>query len=268
MSDESVEYLLATQYSGPQKLAARVRLHEKWSVNQGGWHRWVFDHLYSNEPRKVLELGCGSGTLWRANAARIPPDWEITLTDFSAGMVEGAKRNLEGVNAKFEWDVVDIQQIPFADRDFDLVIANHMLYHVPDRPTAFREIARVLKRKGIYVTSTNGAAHMAELEQLLARVVDAYKRDDTASKFGLENGEEQLRAHFSSVTLLRYDDSLQVPESEDILSYVMSTPASTLIDESRFALLKSMIEKEIESRGSFHITKSTGLFKCVLDRTY
>lgn len=41
---------------------------------------------------------------------------------------------------------IDLQNIPFQDETFHILICNHMLEHVDDVSTALREIRRVLKR--------------------------------------------------------------------------------------------------------------------------
>jgi len=42
----------------------------------------------------ILELGCGTGLLWQINSQHIPASWDITLSDYSPGMVEEAAKNL------------------------------------------------------------------------------------------------------------------------------------------------------------------------------
>ena len=55
-----------------------------------------------------------------------------------------------------EFAVMDAQAIEAEDSSFDLVIANHILYHVPDRRKALSEIHRVLKIGGRAVMTANG----------------------------------------------------------------------------------------------------------------
>ena len=94
---------------------------------------------------RILELGCGSGLLWKSSIDRIPAGWKITLSDLSPGMLDAAWRNLVVTGRTFQFKEIDAQSIPFEDETFDAVIANHMLYHVPDRGKALAEIKRVLK---------------------------------------------------------------------------------------------------------------------------
>lgn len=43
---------------------------------------------------KVLEIGCGDGTLWKENKDKLPENIEITLSDTSEGMLRDARRNV------------------------------------------------------------------------------------------------------------------------------------------------------------------------------
>ena len=129
----------------------------------------MFDQFQLPPNARILELGCGSGALWLRNLERIPAGWDITLSDFSAGMVEDARRKLEGSTHPFTFQQMDAQSIPLPDASVDAVIANHMLYHVPDRNKAFSEVRRVLKPTGTFYAATNGLHHLREISQLQQR---------------------------------------------------------------------------------------------------
>lgn len=161
------KYLLTDQYQNASNLNARQQLHDRFSTNKHGWHRWVFDQFNLSPKSCILELGCGPGTLWLQNVHRIPEGWDITLSDFSLGMLQNAQRNLRPSHRHFKFVVVDAQSIPLEDESFDAVIANHILYHVPDRNKAFSEIRRILKPGRRFYASTNGRDHLRELRELV-----------------------------------------------------------------------------------------------------
>ena len=133
------QYLKTDQYKDSSNLDARVAIHQRFSTNSYGWFNWVFDAL-SKLPAdaKILELGCGPGYLWKENISRIPAGWRITLSDLSSGMLDAAWRNLVVTGRAFKFEEIDAQSIPYPDETFDAVIANHMLYHVPDRRKALK----------------------------------------------------------------------------------------------------------------------------------
>src|SRR5262249_52405517 len=93
-------YLRMHQYGDASNLNARIALHTRFSTNRYGWHRWVYDHLLDalGPEACILEVGCGPADLWRRNEARIPPNWRITLSDYSPGMIAEARRSLQQSN--------------------------------------------------------------------------------------------------------------------------------------------------------------------------
>ena len=253
-------YLLGRQYRDSTNLEARMDLHERFSSNRHGWPRWVFDQLKLETGRRVLELGSGTAALWQANRERIPVDSTITLSDLSPGMQRAAREQLGPLANRFQWAIIDAQAIPYDAQSFDVVIANHMLYHVPNRDLAIGEIRRVLRDDGVLYAATNGEAHMHELDELLVASAPEACSDDTAEKFSLENGEAQLRRHFPQVVVSRYPDSLEVTTPEPLLRYLMSTSARELLNEQRLSQMRTSIEAEIAARGAFHVTKAAGIF--------
>jgi ubiquinone/menaquinone biosynthesis C-methylase UbiE len=251
---------LEKQYKDSSNLDARIQLHRRFSINPYSWHPWVFDHFDQPPHCRILELGCGPGYLWQENLGRIPPSWRITLSDFSAGMLERARLNLEGY-PHFKFKVIDVQSIPYADDYFDAIIANHMLYHVPAYPTVLDEIRRVLKPSGRFYASTVGDRHLVEIRDLLVKFDPALASwGRVADSFTLENGMEQLSQWFNVVTLYRYEDALEVTEVAPLVDYILSGWAQLII-KGRQAAFREFVARAIESRGGvFHITKDSGLF--------
>ena len=85
-------YLLNNQYRDAANLNARINLHTRFTTNPYDWFRFIFDHFTLPDNATLVELGCGPGMLWVRNLERIPPCWDITLSDFSPGMLEEAQK--------------------------------------------------------------------------------------------------------------------------------------------------------------------------------
>lgn len=253
-------FLLHDQYRDSANLEARVRLHRLFSTNPYGWNRWCFDQLDLPDGARVLEIGCGPGHLWRENLDRLPTTWQVTLSDLSAGMLDRARANLNG--CPFDFRLIDAQSIPFEDDSFDAVIANHMLYHVPDLSTALAEIRRVLKPAGAAYLATNGDAHLRELHALLARFDGRGVFDWNAqalARFSLDGGGEMIGRVFSRCEVRRYLDNLIVTAAAPLIEYILSL-ASRSDAQARRAELTAFIATELQTRGSIFITKDSGLF--------
>jgi len=253
------DYLRGEQYKNAGNLSARAYIHTHYSTNKYGWMKWMFEQIDLPAEARLLELGCGPGWLWADNAARIPAGWNITLSDFSAGMVEEAERNLAKADHKFTFKVIDIQHIPFEDETFDGVIANHMLYHVPDRALAIREVHRILKPGGTFFAATNGHNHLNELHDLVDRFLETPMDYKLSRAFELENGAAQLGQVFPQVKMRRYEDSLVVTDVEPLVQYILSTTNKAEFSD-RSDHLRVMLTQEIAQHGAIRIRKDAGVF--------
>ena len=111
------------QYADSGKLNTRISIHDKYSVNKQGFGNWIFSNYRIEPGMKVLELGCGTGDMWKGHGDVAERCAELVLSDFSEGMIETTKRNL-GALPNTEYRVIDIQDIPYADGEFDIVIAS------------------------------------------------------------------------------------------------------------------------------------------------
>ncbi|WDZ55258.1 MerR family transcriptional regulator [Paenibacillus polymyxa] len=251
------------QYRTANRLQTRIHLYDKYSTNPQGWHRWIFEQLEVQPEAHILELGCGDGTFWLRNAERIPSNWRITLTDMSSGMVEEARCRLGNNHSQFKFLSVDAQQIPFHDEQFDMVIANNMLYHVLDIPRAIREMHRVLKQGGIVCTSTMSLQHLQEVEHLgVSFDPDLHVLDDAIKRFHLGNGGDLLSSCFSDLRLLRYDDRLLIDEAEPLIEYMISTPmnARERLVGAAIDKFRAHINRLLQQNGVLEMTKENGIF--------
>lgn len=254
-------YLKEQQYKTSKNLDARIALHTRFGTNPYGWFNWVWDHLDLKPGMRVLEAGCGPGKLWQENSSRLPRDVQVALSDLSAGMVGQAQLAL-GDDERFSFLCVDAQDLPLPDHSFDLIVANHMLYHVPDIRRALGEFARILRPGGRLCAATNGAGHMRRLHELVAEVNPEISIPlDVIRPFRLENGPEITRQVFPKVELHRYPDDLIVTEMEPLRDYILSmadfySPGEGLDVE----MLESHLSRRLEeSEGKLVISKSQGI---------
>jgi ubiquinone/menaquinone biosynthesis C-methylase UbiE len=255
------EALREKQYKTPQNLEARIALHAGFSVNRKGWMPWLFEQIEAPAGSRILELGCGPAFMWRENLTRVPESWRLLLSDFSPGMLDAAREVFEGSGLDVRFELIDAGEIPHDDASFDLVLANHMLYHVPDLPRTLAEIRRVLAPSGRVFASTLARDNMTELWDLVREVASRpeFMRDADWVKFSLDNGREQLDPFFVDLELRRYEDALRITEVEPVVDYVRSSPAEPLL-ESELAELARRVGVEISKHGAFYVGKDAGVF--------
>ena len=204
------------QYKESDNLNTRISIHEKYSTNKLGLQNWYFTKYIIKDGMKILELGCGTAAMWINRKDVISRCGKLILSDFSEGMLKTAKENI-GDYDNVEYKTIDIQNIPFEDENFDMVIANFMLYHVPDIDRAVSEVSRVLKKGGHFYAGTNGKRGVMPCISEMLELENKYE-----SSFTLENGGDKIKPYFESVIIERYEDSLRVTDMDDLLDYIFS----------------------------------------------
>ncbi|MHA1983784.1 MAG: class I SAM-dependent methyltransferase [Candidatus Hodarchaeales archaeon] len=258
-------YLLNQQYKSSENLNYRIQLHKKYSTNKYGFLTWIFDQFDFHSNFSILEIGCGTGELWLQNLGRFGFLKKIILSDISLGMIRVCKTALSHHHQPFEFSVVDAQCLPYFNNEFDAVIANHMLYHVPDLQNTIDEIVRVLKPTGTFYATTNGKKHLQELKQLMEGYSKKYKyKDFTPLNFTLENAKQILNPLYKTCVVRRYEDSLLVTNAEDLLDYQLSRfyneeDLSTVEGKKR---LLEYFKGKIERKNGIKIGKDSGIVIC------
>ena len=244
------------QYGKADGLNTRISIHEKYSTNKMGISNWNFTVYKIEKGMKVLELGCGTGSMWIEHRDVIEKCSELVLSDFSEVMLENTRNNL-GAAPNITYKVIDIQDIPYEDNYFDVVIANYMLYHVPDINKALSEVSRVLKKGGHFYAGTVGEKGIMETIGEWLGLGKIY-----VNTFSLDNGGEMLDKHFSEVKIERYKDSLEVTNLDDLMDYIYSgitfKNACTLSKEE----VRRVLEEHVEG-GILRLPKDPGMFVSV-----
>lgn len=271
-ADRDPVRLSAGQYRTDANLKARASLHERFGQGPP-WHPWVFAKLPHRADLDVLELGCGPGQFWQVNVDQVPPGWNLTLTDISPGMLKVARSTLQaaGLNAHtLQLDASELARDErFQEGAFDVVLANHMLYHVPDLDTALRGIRRVLRPGGKLLAATNGRRHLHELRDLADQELPVSYLRAARLAFDLEGGAALLRRTFRSVHVHRKEDVMHVTDESAIVAYVASMAGvagedpTTLPTDLASALeaIGKRVGAAIRERGSFPVQRIAGLFE-------
>lgn len=275
-------------YADPGKLGARVYLHARFNTNLVPISAWELDLVDLSGVRCALDAGCGIGVFLLPLARHLAPHGgRVVGLDLAEGTLGQARARAEAEGLPVECVIGDVEALPFADASFDLVLANYMLYHVPNLDRAIGELRRVLRPGGTMLAATNGEGSLREMWQMLGQALArmgaptsalAQWRQRTSESrglsFRLENGVEWLGRHFADVRLERYPGELRVSEVEPLVAYLASlwtldqitqvlAPSAHEQAALRARLLDSfreVVAERIAAEGVVHIHQDTGAF--------
>jgi ubiquinone/menaquinone biosynthesis C-methylase UbiE len=266
MQNVTSPQVIKNQYGTDRNLDVRIRVKKLFSTGKQGWGTFLLENFCLKPDIRILELGCGNGIFWKAIANKLPPGIKLTLSDFSEGMLESAKSNTNGLNFVENYAIIDAQHLPHDDNTFDVVIANYMLYHVPNIEKALSEISRVLKPNGSFFAATFGKDNLKEVTDIF------YKYDnkidlvlnEMVAVFGLENGAEALDKYFNSVKLRRFENNLHITEFDSFLDYFLSYRGmgniSEIISDKNIKHFSNYLNAVFSTNGYANITQEEGLF--------
>ncbi len=267
MSSSSDPKSVRAQYASDKFLRIRQQTHEQYTVPKVDFPEWALTRFPWRGDEHVLDLGSGMGTYYPHVKAR-GSDITYYAVDQSPGM-------LRLHPAAGDLALGDAQALPFADGTFDMVMANHMLYHVPDIDRAILEIQRVLKPDGVLVAATNSIQSMPEFSALFRRgllllstpgQVYSQQPPPVQESFALENGTRILSRHFYAV--VRYDlpSTLVFPSIEPVMAYLESTRSirepqlpDTIQWDELMLIIRDQINRVLNHFGELVITKVTGV---------
>ncbi len=119
---------------------------------------------FSIEPKRILDLGSGTGQS-ASSLARKYPKADIIQLDLAKQMLAQAKKRQKIFSKKQKFICADAQAIPLVDLSVDLVFSNLAIQWVSDQPSLYDEIKRVLRGHGLFVFSSLGPETLNELRQ-------------------------------------------------------------------------------------------------------
>jgi SAM-dependent methyltransferase len=252
---------LAYQYGDSERFRIRTETHRLYSEHPERFLDWTLDHVDARAGMRLLDAGCGPGNY---HPRLIRDGVSIVASDMSPGMVrEAAARPIATV-------VADAQRLPFAPASFDRVMANHMLYHVPDIPAALAEFRRVLRPGGRAVFATNAVGNnrrMFELHHAAARECGFTVSAGVTSRFSLDS-LAMVHEVFPSARVEVLRNAFIFPEAEPILRYYASFMVDMidrpLPDDAHrprlMAAMRGRVEELIAREGPLRIPKDAGCF--------
>nr|WP_199331119.1 class I SAM-dependent methyltransferase [Calothrix sp. FACHB-1219] len=118
---------------------------------------------------KILDVGTGPGQI-PVLICQMQPQWQVTAIDLAATMLEIAAQHVEkaGLQAQINLELVDAKKLPYPEAQFDMVISNSLIHHLPDPLPFLLELKRVVKpHGGILIRDLFRPAYEATINDLV-----------------------------------------------------------------------------------------------------
>ena len=114
-----------------------------------GFRRWLIELAQLQNDRRVLDVGCGTGTL-AILIKETFPSVRVDAVDPEPGALAIARRKAARRELAISFREASAGELPFADKVFDSVLCTLALHHIPDdqKPVSLREMRRVLRPTG------------------------------------------------------------------------------------------------------------------------
>lgn len=206
--------------------------------------------LRSRPLSHVLEIAAGTGVVTRELASALPESVSIVATDLNQAMLDQA--SAVGTKRPVEWRQADAMQLPFQDGTFDAVVCQFGVMFFPEKPKAFSEARRILKRGGIFlfnvwdrisdnefadtVTTALESVFPEDPPRFMARVPHGYY-DHRAIARDLASGGFRATPRFDTLAARSRAASPRVPA----IAYCQGTP----------------LRNEIEARDASRLVEAT-----------
>jgi SAM-dependent methyltransferase len=257
---------LAYQYGDAERLRVRYETHRLYSASPDNFRTWVIDHLDVRPGLGVLDVGCGPGTY---HSGLLALGARVAACDFSAGMLEEAL----AARRRNRYDVALAQAtaeaLPFGDATFERVMANHMLYHVPDIPRALREMRRVARAGARIVLATNSGekSRMFVLHEQAARDCGFTPVEMASARFTLDD-LPLVQSVFPNARVFLKENAFVFPSAEPALRYYASYPVDEVAErrddgshrEPLMRRMRELVDDVIAREGEFRSQKDAGCF--------
>ena len=252
-------HLVEVAYASDDGLVARMSLYDH-QHPRVDLVAEALDLLHPLAGAHVVDVGCGNGqylaALAHAGAIAVG-------ADLSAGMLSSVAHPLPRVAA-------DAQELPFDHGAFDVALMMHMLYHVPEPGRALDEARRILGRDGRLLAATNGARHLAEMNELWMPLVEQAGLLTDVEDRGLVNprlpADALRRALDGRFTILEervLRSTVTVTEPDPVIGHAASTTAAHVAAAQGADLvqqLRARVESILAADGEFRVTTEVVMF--------
>ncbi|MBN1284770.1 MAG: methyltransferase domain-containing protein [Anaerolineae bacterium] len=261
----------------PDVVRFRVRTHQPSDDSQVDIVAWTLGRFNWRGGEHVLDVSCGAGHALEV-LRRYLQNGRLVAGDITLGLLHHVSSPEALPRDRL---VMDVQDLPFGDDVFDIVLASYVLHQIPDINRAVEEMRRVLRPGGVLLVAANGSGHALRLGAHLMSVDDLYRRaygllgvphaDQVfvrarSKRFQLDNGSMLLARHFHAVARYDLPVTLTFHDIDTVLLYLESTRTSHEPDlppgiawDALMQIMRAQVEQIIGYFGKMEVDNVSGI---------
>ena len=244
------------------------------------WYERIYDELHLKKDKKVLDLGCGFGKVWRNNWKTIPENNNITCVDlhgswaddFEKFICENKETLSNGSAVSIIWENVENKDVweMIKDEKYDLVIANYLFDFIKDVDLLLKRIAGSMAKNGVLFC--NGY-HVNEVHMFWKKIFEELhlKSDFISKKIKEEEIVQKeflnkLNGKFADTEIISLNNDMSYDEEEQIFEVLCNTYPENIkyFNDNRDSLEKYFSSVLLEN-GEFIIKNQSCFYKVKSD---
>ena len=223
------------------------------------WAEQLVESAAVRSGERVLDVACGTGIVARYAATRVGPRGSVVGLDLNEGMLRAAREATQGAGAGVMWTAASASEMPFEDREFDVVFCQQALQFFQDRQKAVQEMHRVLTPDGRLAISVWRPLEHNPGYVVLSRALENQAGADVAEivrasfpPWGIDDVRSLFRdAGFNRITINIGIGSMRYPSAHEFLrreaaSSTLGVPITALSADVREAVVRE-IDDGLES---------------------
>jgi putative acetyltransferase len=270
------DHLLTHSYGATDDYQVRSAGWERYSVGPVSLVPWVLGKIPFDAPLSLLDAGSGLGRFALAAAERAPAGSTVKALDLSHAMIDAVSEEARRRGLAIEATVGGIEEMPYPDESFDVVLCNYVLYHVASIPKAIDALARVLRPGGRLLAMVPSARWLPELiewqDRALLRLghdIDGpLFRPTGTDRFCEDTAPRHLTRRFTVLARDHHAGTMRFPSVDELVHHYRHTmrfknAVAAGVDGAALAeAVRELVSETLASAGELRVTSLGACFVC------